>query len=110
MSDCCFGVAPCADGSISIAALDGVDVSVKHFEPAQADSSSVVRFVGEKGSSPRICIASTGAFALGLALALGALPQAEVIIVRPAVVSPKISADHGDDIALGLAHYARRSS
>ena len=110
MSDCCFGVAPCGDGSISIATVDGVDVSVKHFEPAQADSSSVVKFVGDRASSPRICVASTGAWALGLALALGALPQAEVIILRPAVVSPTISAADGDDIALGLARYARRAA
>jgi hypothetical protein len=110
MSDCCFGVAPCGDGSISIAAVDGVDVSVKHLEPAQADSSSVVKFVGDRAGSPRICVASTGAWALGLALALGALPQAEVIIIRPAVVSPAISAADGDDIALGLARYARRSA
>jgi len=110
MSNCCFGVASCADGSISIAAVDGADVSVKHFEPAQADSSSVVKFVGDRASSPRICVASTGAWALGLALALGALPQAEVMIMRPAVVSPKINAPDGDDIALGLARYARRAA
>jgi hypothetical protein len=110
MSNCCFGVAPCADGSISIAAMDGVDVSIKHFEPAQADSSSVMKFVGDRASSPRICVASTGAWALGLAFALGALPQAEVIILRPAVVSPTVSAADGDDIALGLARYARRAA
>ena len=110
MSDCCFGVAPCADGSISIAAVDGADVRIKHFEPAQADSSSVVKFVGDRAASPRICVASTGAWALGLALALGALPQAEVMIIRPAVVSPRISAADGDDIALGLARYARRAA
>ena len=108
MSNCCFGVAPCGDGSISIAAVDGMDVSVKHFDPAQADSSSVVKFVGDRASSPRICGASTGAWALGLALALGAIPQAEVMIMRPAVVSPKINAPDGDDIALGRARYARR--
>jgi hypothetical protein len=110
MSNCCFGVAPCGNGSISIAAVDGVDVSVNHFESAQADSSSVVKFVGERAASPRICVASTGAWALGLALALGALPQAEVMIVRPAVVSPRIGGADGDDIALGLARYARRST
>jgi hypothetical protein len=110
MSNCCFGVASCGDGSISIAAVDGDDVSVKRFEPAQADSSSVMKFVGDRAGSPRICVASTGAWALGLALALGALPQAEVMIVRPAVVSPKINATDGDDIALGLARYARRAA
>jgi hypothetical protein len=110
MNNYCFGVAPCADGSISIAAVDGVDVIVKHFEPAQADSSSVVKFLGDNATAPRICVASTGAWALGLALALGALPQAEVMIMRPAVVSPKISAPDGDDIALGLARYARRAA
>ena len=110
MSDCCFGVAPCGDGSISIATADGVDVSVKHFESAQADSSPVVNFVGDRAGSPRICVASTGVRALGLALALGALPQAEVMIMRPAVVSPKISAADGDDLALGLARYARRTA
>ena len=110
MSNCCFGVAPCGDGSISIAAVDGVDVSVKHFDSAQADSTSVVKFVGDRAGSPRICVASTGAWALGLALALGALPQAEVMIMRPAVVSPKISAADGDDMALGLARYARRTA
>jgi len=110
MSDCCFGVAPCGDGSIAIAAVDGADVRVEHFEPAQADSISVLQFVGNRASSPRICVASTGAWALGLALALGALPQAEVIIVRPAVVSAMISAARGDDIALGLARYARRAA
>ncbi len=110
MSDYCFGVAPCGDGSVSIAAVDGVDVSVKHFEPAQADSSSVVKFVGDRAASPRICVASTGAWALGLALALGGIPQAEVMIMRPAIVSPKINAADGDGIALGLARYARRSA
>jgi|SRR5471032_3433877 len=110
MSDCCFGVAPCADGSISIAAVDGGDVSVNHFEPAQTGSSLLVKFVGESVGSPRICVASTAPWALGLAFALGALPQAEVIIMRPAVVSPTISAAHGDDIALGLARYARRAA
>jgi hypothetical protein len=69
-----------------------------------------VKFVGDKTASPRICVASTGAWALGLALALGAIPQAEVMIMRPAVVSPKISTPDGDDIALGLARYARRSA
>jgi hypothetical protein len=110
MSNCCFGVAPCADGSVSIAAIDGADVSVKHLEPAQADSSSVMKFVGDGAASPRICVASTGAWALGLALALGAIPQAEVMIMRPAVVSPKISTRDGDGIALWLARYARRST
>jgi hypothetical protein len=91
--------------------VDGVEVSVKHLEPAQADSPAVVKFVGDKAASPRICVASSGAWALGLALALGALPQAEVIIVRPAVVSPTIgAADGGDIIALGLARYARRAA
>src|ERR1700690_1667060 len=102
MSNCCFGVAPCGDGSISIAAIDGAAVSVEHLEPAQADSSSVVKFVDDRAAAPRICVASTGAWALGLALALGALPQAEVMIVRPAVLSPKISPPDGDGIALGL--------
>ena len=110
MSDSCFGVAPCADGSNSMATVDGVKVRIKHFEPAQADSSSVVKFVGDRATSPRICVASTGAWALGLALALGALPQAEVIIIRPAVVSPTISAADGDEIALGLARYAHRAA
>ena len=110
MSDCCFGVAPCADGSISIAAVDGADVSVKHFDAAQADSTSLVKFVGERAGSSRICVASTGAWALGLALALGALPQAEVMIMRPAVVRPTISAADGDGVALGLARYARRTA
>ncbi len=110
MSDCCFGVAPCGDGSISIAIADGVTVSVKHFEPAQADSSSVVKFVGDRATSLCICVASTWAWALGLALALGALPQAEVIIMRRADASQTISATDGDDIALGLARYARRAA
>ena len=110
MSDCCFGVAPCGDGSIAIAAVEGADVSVRHFESTQADSTSVIKFVCDKAMSPRICVASTGAWALGLALALGALPQAEVIIVRPAAVSPAIGTARGDDIALGLARYARRAA
>ena len=110
MSDCCFGVAPCGDGSISIAAVDGVEVSVKHFEPAQTDSSSVVKFVGDKAASPRICVASTGAWALGLALALGGIPHAEVMIGRPGIVAPKLNAADGDAIALWLARYARRST
>jgi hypothetical protein len=87
-----------------------MDVSVKHFESAQADSSSVVKFVGDRAGSPRIFVASTGAWALGLALALGALPQAEVMIMRTAAVSPKIGAADGDEVALGLARYARRTA
>jgi hypothetical protein len=86
-----------------------MDVNVKRFGPEEADSASVVKFVGDSATSPCICLVSTGAWALGLALALGALPQAKLIIIRPVVVLPTISVADGDDIALGLARYARRA-
>jgi hypothetical protein len=71
MNNCCFGAAPRGDGPISIAIVDGVGASVKHFESTQADSHSVMKFVGDRAASLWLCAASTGAWALCLALAVG---------------------------------------
>jgi hypothetical protein len=113
-SRCCFGVAPCEDGSIVIAAVDGTDMSVDHLEAARADSFSVLKFVGDRATSRRVCIASNGADALGLALAFAGLSEAEVILVRPAAISPVTGGAAGSarnaDIAMGLARYARRAA
>jgi len=73
MSDSRFGVAPCADGSNSIATVDGVNVSVKHFEPAQADSSSVVKIVGERAISRMRSSHTEPMFADGSAMGMQAI-------------------------------------
>jgi len=114
MDECCFGVAPRADGSIVIASADDAGVTVDHLGPEQADSSSVVQFVRDRSRSPRVCIASIGAGALGLALAFGKLPDAEVILLRPQALpstsgaAAKSTSDDG--LAAELARYARRAA
>jgi hypothetical protein len=114
MDECCFGVEPRPDGSIVIASAGGAGVTVEHLAPAQADSSSVVKFVRDRSRSPRVCIASIGAGALGLALAFGELPVAEVILMRPTAL-PQTSAaaakpTSADSMAVALARYARRAA
>lgn len=114
MDECCFGVEPRADGSIVIASADGAGVTVERLGPAQADASSIVKFVRDRSRSPRVCIASIGAGALGLALAFGKLPDAEVILLRPQALpstseaAAKPASD--DSMAAELARYARRAA
>ncbi len=109
-----FGVEPCRDGSVVVAAQSDGAASVERFDAERADPSTLVRFVREQSPAPRVCIAATGGHALGLALAFGELPQAEVILLRPAVAgrpssaAPERSADV--DVALALARYARRAA
>jgi hypothetical protein len=109
---CCFGVAPRADGSIVIAAADGASVTVERLAPAQADSSSVVKFIRDRARAPRVCIVSIGAGTLALALAFGKLPEAEVFLVRSAAVAAGAAAGSGgdDSMAVALARYARRAA
>ena len=114
MSPCCFGVEPRADGSIVVAAQADENVRVRRFEPARAQLPAVVQFVREGSQSPRVCVAAVGAGALALALAFGELPDAEVILLRPAAlaqaseVAAKSATDGGTAVA--LMRYARRAA
>ncbi len=94
-----------------VASDEGEAARVKHFRPEQI--RTLVQFVREQSPAPRVCIASTGRHALGLALAFGELPQAEVILLRPAAAAvSNATAGHGKDanLALALARYARRAA
>ena len=111
MSQSCFGVEPRKDGSVMVVSQEGEAASIRHFGPEQA--GTVVQFVREKSHSPRVCIASTGGHALRLALAFGELPQAEVILLRPAALRHRGEAANGEketEVALALARYARRAA
>ncbi|MGB8432784.1 MAG: hypothetical protein WCE38_00795, partial [Burkholderiales bacterium] len=90
-SPICFGIEPRADGSVVVAAQTDKEVSVRRFEPARAQVPAVVQFVRERSHSPHVCVASIGTGALTLALALGELPEAEVVLLRPAAL-PRASA------------------
>ena len=111
MSPCsCFGVEPRADGSIVVAAQSGEQVKVQRFAALPA----VVQFVRERSRSPRVCVAAIGAGALALALAFGELPEAEVILLRPAALPSASQAAakpvNDDSTAVALARYARRAA
>ena len=72
-----------------------------------------MQFVREKSHSPRVCVASTGAEALRLALAFGELPEAEVILLRPAALPRPVDAVTGEEdteVALALGRYSRRAA
>jgi hypothetical protein len=114
MSPCCFGVEPRADGSIVVAAQTGGQVNVRRFDGRPDQVPAVVEFVRKRSRSPRVCIAAIGAGALALALAFGALPEAEVILLRPAALPgasqavAKAASEGGTAVA--LARYARRAA
>jgi hypothetical protein len=113
MSECCFGVAPRGDGSIVVAAQSDADTSIERFTPGRADSAAVVQFVRQRSRAPRVCVAATGERSLGLALAFGQLPEAEVILIRPAALprrSEPIASSSGEGVAVALARYARRAA
>lgn len=114
MGHCYFGVEPRGDGSVVVAAQGDDTVSVERFEAERADSSTLLRFVREQSRTPRVCIASTGRHALGLALAFGELPEAEVMLLRPAAAGRVSNAMAGRskdaNVALALARYARRAA
>lgn len=113
MSECCFGVEQRGDGSIVVAAQSDEDLSIERFTPGRADSSAVVRFVRQRSRAPRVCVAATGERSLGLALAFGELPEAEVILIRPAAIPRRSEAkasSSDDGVAVALAQYARRAA
>jgi hypothetical protein len=112
MSEHCFGVEPCPDGSVVIATREEGEVSVTRVEPGNAQSSQVVEFVRSRARSPRICVASYNGRGLNLALAFGALPDAEVILTRPELLRPANgrAAGRGEPVAVALASYARRAA
>ena len=111
MSPCCFGIEPRPDGSIVIAAQDGRQVNVRRFEAARSQVAAVLDFVRARSRSPRVCIAAIGASALALALAFGELPEAEVILIRPAALAgasqAAANAPGDGGTAVALARYAR---
>ena len=111
MNHYCFGVEPRKDGSVMVVSQEGEAASIRHFGPEQA--GTVVQFVRERSHSPRVCIASTGGHALRLALAFGELPEAEVILLRPAALRHRSEAANGEketEVAVALARYARRAA
>jgi hypothetical protein len=112
MSRCCFGVEPCSDGSVVIAARDDEEVSLVRLEAGNAQSAEVVEFVRARSRSPRVCVASYNGRGLNLALAFGALPDAEVILTRPELLGPANGrgATRGEPLAVALASYARRAA
>ena len=113
MSGCCFGVEQRTDGSIVVAAQSAEDLSIERFAPGRAESAAVVQFVRQRSCAPRVCVAATGERSLGLALALGQLPEAEVILIRPAALprrSERAASSGGESVAVALAQYARRAA
>jgi hypothetical protein len=111
MSRACFGVEPRKDGSVLVASQEGEAASIRHFPREQA--ATVVEFVRKRSHSPRVCVASTGGHALRLALAFGELPEAEVILLRPAVLPHRVDVANSEEeteVALALARYARRAA
>ena len=109
-----FGVELRADGSVVVAAQSDAQMSIQRFEPARAQVPAVVQFVRERSPAPHVCVASAGAGALPLALAFGELPEAEVILLRPAALRraarPAGQAASNEDTAVALARYARRAA
>jgi hypothetical protein len=118
MNQVCFGVESCPDGSVVIAAGPRGGVSVTRLAPTSLGSvaSQVVEFVRSRAPAPRVCVASSkGADAkrgLDLALALGTLPESEVILMRSDLVSPSaVASVPGDQrLAVALATCARRAA
>lgn len=112
VSQSCFGVEPCPDGSIVIAETEQGGLSLTRVEPGVAQSSRVVEFVRSRARSPRICVASYNGRGLHLALALGSLPDAEVILMRPELLGAGSGrgAAPGEPVAVALAGYARRAA
>jgi hypothetical protein len=112
MREHCFGLEPCPDGSVVIATKQGDEVSVTRVEAGNAQASQVAEFVRSRTRSPRICVASYNGRGLNLALALGLLPGAEVILTRPELLGPGSGrgAARGEPIAVALASYAGRAA
>lgn len=112
MSQSCFGVAPCPDGSVVIAAGEADEVSVTRVEAGTAQPAQVVEFVRSRARAPRVCVAAYNGRGLNLALAFGVLPDAEVILMRPDVLAQGRSGRTGreEPLAVALASYARRAA
>jgi hypothetical protein len=104
MSQVCFGVETCPDGSVVVASRDCGDITVTRVEAGAAQLAKVVALVHDHARSPRVCVADRGSHGLNLALEIGGLDDAEVFLVQPE------SLGHGEPLALALARYARRAA
>ena len=104
MGQVCFGVEPCPDGSVVVASQHHGDVSVTRVAPGSTQSAQVVELVRNGARAPRICVAAHNGRGLNLALALGKLDDAEVILLRPSVLVRQ------EPLAVALATYARRAA
>lgn len=104
MGQVCFGVEPCSDGSVVVAARQGAAITVQRIAPGAAQCAAVVELVKSSAPAPRVCVAARNGRGLNLALALGTLEAAEVMVVRAEVVEPS------KPMAEALAAYARRAA
>jgi hypothetical protein len=110
-----YGVDIAEDGALVVAARPaGRAAPIARYAAGAAGVTALSRQIALESAHPHICIRSGGAAALGLSLALTALPGAEVTLVAPHAVEcgrhaePSTKANDSEERAQRLARLGER--
>jgi len=90
-----YGVDIAEDGTLVVAARPaGSTACAVRFPPGTAGVTAVSHHIAHESAHPHVCIRSRGAVALSLAMALVALPGAEVTLVAPHAIAQALRGEH----------------
>jgi len=110
-----YGVDIAEDGALVVAARPaGRATPIARYAAGAAGVTALSRQIALESAHPHICIRSGGAAALGLSLALTALPGAEVTLVAPHAIERSVRSEQGvranqpEERAQRLARLAER--
>ena len=83
----CFGIDVADDGSVVVAERHSHDseAAVRH-AGGESGMCALREHIGRHGARPRVCILSSGAAALAVALGLAGLPGGEIMLVAPLAI------------------------
>jgi hypothetical protein len=92
--ECCYGVDIAEDGTLVVVQRMGGRPLVATRHPAGPTGLSALREqIGGNPARPRVCIRSSGAAALALAIGLMPLARAEITLVAPRAIEVSRGAD-----------------
>jgi hypothetical protein len=102
-----YGVDIAADGALVVAARPAGTGLALRYPAGSAGVAALSRTIASESAHPHVCVCSRGGIALTLAIALMALPGAEVTLVRPQAIASAAPATP-EEGALRLARLAER--
>lgn len=112
---CCYGIDIADDGALVVARrMNGQPAAATRYPAGAAGVSALLEHIGRNPTRPRVCIRSSGAAALAVAMGLAPLSCVEVTLVAPRAIEASANPGRGsapvnpEERALRLADLAAR--